>query len=53
MMIQTPIELEPGYMEFRVKWSTSDLMAMTGEQLDRFKELMAGFEALDREVKDA
>ncbi len=52
-MVSPPIELEPGYFEFRVNWSGTDLMEMTGAQLDKLKAAIAAFAALDTEIQDA
>jgi hypothetical protein len=41
-----PIEVDRGYFEFRVNWSASDLMAMSGAMLERLKELIVEWEAL-------
>jgi hypothetical protein len=52
MMVNPPIQLEPGYFEFRVNWDAADLMQMTGAQLDRLHEAVGAFVVIAAEVGD-
>lgn len=52
MMVNAPIQLEPGYYEFRVSWDAADLMEMTGAQVDRLKAAVEAFSVLAAEVDD-
>jgi len=52
MMVNPPIQLEPGYYEFRVNWDAADLMEMTGAQLDRLKAAVEAFGVIAAEVGD-
>lgn len=46
MDYQGPIELEPGYFEFRLTWSGGDLLEMQGAQLDELHSVLAKAKAL-------
>lgn len=52
MMVNPPIQVEPGYFEFRVNWDAADLMQMTGAQLDRLHAAVGAFVVIAAEVGD-
>lgn len=41
-----PIEIDAGYFEFRVNWGGEALLAMSAEEMARFKGAMATLDAL-------
>lgn len=43
-----PVDVEGGYMEFRVNWTAEQLLAMTPEEFARFKASMGALQQLSQ-----